>query len=98
MWLKIKEEGQTAGFGPFFPLAYFGTGFFEPQPYPTKKHQRLYTFRKGSSKTTYPKKGNRCVVTIKRQAVVFHMVARGYRQPGEPFTPFGMIHLVRNCR
>ena len=36
VWLKIKEEGQTAGFGPCFhlpgqPILEFH--FFEPQPF-----------------------------------------------------------------
>ena len=33
-WLKIKQEGQTAGFGPCFDLPgfHFGYRFFEPQP------------------------------------------------------------------
>ena len=31
VWLKIKQEGQTAGFGSMFPLTratHFGTGFW----------------------------------------------------------------------
>ena len=35
VWLKIRQEGQTAGFGPcfHFPGFHFSTVFFEPQPF-----------------------------------------------------------------
>ena len=34
VWLKIKQEGQTARLGPCFHLPgfHFGYRFFEPQP------------------------------------------------------------------
>ena len=41
VWLKIKQEGQTAGFGPCFHLpgpAILVFRFFEPQPYLPRRH------------------------------------------------------------